>query len=144
MSLPATVAFVPVTWAAETLIGVLGLIPSMAKLPCRSLNVALPVADMQAAEDCWAVSPCSLVSWQYALRLPAATWCIQFTSAAPGVLSPSAAVPVAEPEAEAGLAPELTVVPVLTVVPEAADAVSPLHALTQHAAARAADSVMAA
>ena len=73
MSLPLTVAFVPVTWAVGTLIGVLGVIPSVTKLLCRAANVALPAADMQTADDRWAVSPGSLMSWQAALRLPAAT-----------------------------------------------------------------------
>lgn len=40
--LPLTVALIPVTWAVSTLIGVLGLIPSVTKLLCSELNVAAP------------------------------------------------------------------------------------------------------
>ena len=62
MSPPLTVAFVPLIWAAATLIGVLGLIPSVTKLPCRAVNVVEPLADMQAAAELRAESPGSLMS----------------------------------------------------------------------------------
>ena len=120
--LPLIVAVVPVTWPPVTWIGVLDLIPSVTKLPCREVNVFVPAADMQVV----ICDDCAAMSLQAPLRSPAATACIQFVRAAPGVLLPAAAADCPWLAGVPGLAGVLEEVEAVVAVP---------HALTHQAAA---------
>jgi hypothetical protein len=126
--LPLIVAVVPVTWLPVTWIGVLDLIPSVTKLPCREVNVFVPAADMQVV----ICDDCAAMSLQAPLRLPAATACIQFVRAAPGVLLPAAAADCPWLAGVLGLASALEEVEVVVAVEEVA---AVPHALTHQAVA---------